>query len=159
MKVIYPGTFDPPTNGHLDIMCRAASMFETVLIVIAVNTSKESLFSPDERFEMVAALAEDLDNVEVYLWRGLVVKFAEKLGVRVLVRGVRALTDFNYEFELSLMNKALNPKIETIFLPTDRQYVVLRSSWIKEMASFNGDISAMVPPIVADALSSKFGGA
>ena len=116
MQVIFPGTFDPPTNGHLDLMKRASSLFERVLVVVAVNPNKESLFSEHERLYMMESLSEELFNVEIHLWQGLIVEFAKKENIRTLLRGVRALSDFEYEFELSLMNKALSSNIETIYI-------------------------------------------
>jgi pantetheine-phosphate adenylyltransferase len=154
-KVLLPGTFDPPTNGHLNILRRASHLFDAVEVVIAVNPGKSYLFSADERFAMMTALCEDLPNVTVTTWNGLIVDFADKIGVHVIVRGVRALADFDYEFELSVMNRSLNPRIETIFLPTDQKYSVIRSSAIKDIAGFGGDISGMVPPNVARALREK----
>lgn len=148
MKAIYPGSFDPPTNGHLDIMRRAAEIFDQLEVVIADNTQKRFTFSADERFEMITEMVADLPNVQVTIWKGLIVDFAKKSGARVIVRGVRALSDFDYEFELSLMNRVLNPTIETLFMPTDQKYFVLRSSGIKELALFGGDISDMVPAVV-----------
>ena len=155
MKVIYPGTFDPPTNGHLDIINRAAKIFDEILIVIANNPLKECFFSPQERHDMLFDLASKLNNVQLYIWEGLIVDFAKKMDVRFILRGVRALSDFNYEFELSLLYKLLNPKIETILLPTDKKYFILRSSSIKELAILKGDISEMVPPIVVKAFREK----
>ena len=157
MQVIFPGTFDPPTNGHLDLMRRATGMFGKVVVVIAVHPDKVSLFTAEERLRMVNSLVEDLPNTEVHVWQGLIVEFARRAGIYTLLRGVRALSDFEYEFELSMMNKALYPSIETIFLPTDQKYFVLRSSGIKEVARFGGDISNMVPPVVAQALTEKLG--
>jgi pantetheine-phosphate adenylyltransferase len=154
-KVLLPGTFDPPTNGHLNILRRASRLFDEVEVVIAANLEKAHLFSPEERLAMMKALAADMKNVTVTIWGGLIVDFAEKIGVYVILRGVRALADFDYEFELSLMNRSLNTKIETIFLPTDQKYSVLRSSAIKEVARFGGDVTGMVPPIVARALKEK----
>jgi pantetheine-phosphate adenylyltransferase len=154
-RVMYPGTFDPPTNGHMDIIRRATGIFDGIDIVIATNPHKATFFTPEERFEMMSALVSDLPNVRVHRWQGLVVDYAEKLGVRVIVRGVRALSDFNYEFELSMMNKRLNPHVETVFLPTDQKYFVLRSSGIKELASLGGDVSGMVPPLIRKALARK----
>ena len=155
MQVILPGTFDPPTNGHLDLMVRAARMFARVVVVIAVHPRKTALFTAEERLAMVNALAADLPNTEVQVWNGLIVEFARQTGITTLLRGVRALSDFEYEFELSMMNKALFPVIETIFLPTDQKYLVLRSSGIKEVAGLGGDIRAMVPEVVAKALAAK----
>jgi pantetheine-phosphate adenylyltransferase len=156
-KVLLPGTFDPPTNGHLNILRRASHLFDAVEVVIAVNPGKSYLFSAQERFDMMTALSGDLTNVTVTTWNGLIVDFADKIGVHVIVRGVRALADFDYEFELSVMNRSLNPRIETIFLPTDQKYSVIRSSAIKDIAGFGGDISGMVPPNVARALREKLG--
>jgi len=155
MQVIFPGTFDPPTNGHLDLMRRAARMFGRVVVVIAVNPDKASLFTAQERLEMINSLVQDLPNAEVHVWQGLIVEFARREGIHTLLRGVRALSDFEYEFELSMMNKALFPRIETIFLPTDQKYFVLRSSGIKEVARFGGDVRSMVPEVVAQALTEK----
>jgi pantetheine-phosphate adenylyltransferase len=157
MKVLLPGTFDPPTNGHRNILRRASRLFDAVQVVIAVNPSKRYLFSAEERIGMMQELSEGLPNVTVSPWDGLIVDFADRIGVHVIVRGVRALADFDYEFELSVMNRSLNPKIETIFLPTDQKYSVIRSSTIKEIAGFGGDISGMVPLNVAKALHEKLG--
>ena len=153
--MIYPGSFDPPTNGHFDIMNRAAAIFEQLEIVIADNPRKKYLFSADERFEMITNMVAEFPNVQVTIWRGLIVDFAEKIGAKVILRGVRALSDFDYEFELSMMNRALDPRIETLFMPTDQKYFVLRSSGIKEVAMFGGDISEMVPPVVEKKLKAK----
>ena len=153
--MIYPGSFDPPTNGHFDIMNRAANIFEQLEIVIADNPQKKYLFSAEERFEMITTMVAEFPNVQVTIWRGLIVDFAEKIGAKVILRGVRALSDFEYEFELSMMNRALNPRIETLFMTTDQKYFVLRSSGIKEVALFGGDISEMVPPVVEKKLREK----
>jgi pantetheine-phosphate adenylyltransferase len=155
MKAIYPGSFDPPTNGHLDIMRRASVIFDQMEVVIADNAQKRYMFSAEERFEMITTMVAELSNVQVTIWQGLIVDLAEKIGARVIVRGVRALSDFDYEFELSLMNRVLNAKIETLFMPTDQKYSVLRSSGIKELALFGGDISEMVPPVVERYVKAK----
>jgi pantetheine-phosphate adenylyltransferase len=157
-KVLLPGTYDPPTNGHLNILRRASRLFDAVQVVIAVNPSKAYLFDANERLSMMTELAQGMQNVTVSTWNGLIVDFADRIGVHVIVRGVRALADFDYEFELSLMNRSLNPRIETIFLPTDQKYSVIRSSAIKDIATFGGDISGMVPPNVAKALHEKLRG-
>jgi pantetheine-phosphate adenylyltransferase len=156
-KVLLPGTYDPPTNGHLNILRRASRLFEAVQVVIAINPSKSYLFNAEERLAMMIEMAHGLENVTVSTWNGLIVDFADRVGIHIIVRGVRALADFDYEFELSLMNRSLNPRIETIFLPTDQKYSVIRSSAIKEIAGFGGDISGMVPPNVAKALHEKLG--
>ncbi len=155
IRVMYPGTFDPPTKGHLDIVRRATQIFDEIVIVIANNPHKQCFFSPEERYAIMRSLVDEFDNIELHVWDGLIVDFAEEKGIRVLLRGVRALSDFNHEFELSLLNKSLNARIETIFLPTDKKYFVLRSSWIKELAMLGGDVSDMVPPVVSQALKEK----
>jgi len=136
-------------------MTRAAAIFEQLEIVIADNPQKKYLFSAEERFEMITTMVAEFPNVQVTIWRGLIVDFAEKIGAKVILRGVRALSDFEYEFELSMMNRALNPKVETLFMTTDQKYFVLRSSGIKEVAMFGGDISEMVPPIVEKKLRER----
>lgn len=157
LRALMPGSFDPPTNGHLNLIERASRIFEEIEVVIAANVQKSYTFSADERFEMMQRLVEPFDNVQVHLWDRLIVEFAEKMDARVMIRGVRALADFAYEFELSMVNKGLNPKVETIFMPTDPKYFVLRSSQIKELARLDGDISHMVPDLVATALKEKLG--
>ncbi len=156
-RVMLPGTFDPPTNGHLDILQRAARLFEAVEVVVAANLGKNHLFDPEERLAMMKTLCQGLTNVSVSLWDGLIVDFAERHGIRLMVRGVRALSDFDYEFELAAMNRSLNSRVETLLLPTDQKYWVLRSSGIKDIARFGGDVSGMVPPMVAEALRRKLG--
>ena len=155
LRAIYPGSFDPPTNGHLNIIQRCAQIFNEIDIVIAANPGKQYTFSPQERFEMMQDLMSGYTNIRVHLWDRLIVDFAEQVGARVMIRGVRALQDFDYEFELSLLNKGLNPGVETIFVPTDPQYFVLRSSAIKELARLGGDISTMVPVSVAERLRQR----
>lgn len=152
---VLPGSFDPPTNGHLNLIYRAARIFDRLHVVIAVNAAKGYLFSGDERFEMMQDLVKDCDNVEVHLWSRLIVTFVREVGATVIVRGVRALADFGYEFELAMTNKTLSPEIETMFLPTDPKYFVLRSSAIKEIAMLGGDIGSMVPISVASALTER----
>jgi pantetheine-phosphate adenylyltransferase len=155
MRVLFPGSFDPPTNGHLNLIHRAARLWKEIDIVIAVNALKRYTFSAGERARMMRALVKDYKNIVVSVWDGLIVDYAQKTNAKVIIRGVRALTDFGYEFELSMTNKGLNPKIETVFLPTDPQYFVLRSSTITEIALYGGDVSSMVPALVAKALKKK----
>lgn len=152
LKAIFPGSFDPPTYGHLNIIERARDVFEEVLVVVAVNRGKNSLFSPEERLAFMKELIAPWPNVSLHTCDTLIVNFAKQHQCKVLLRGVRSVQDFSFEFELSIMNKGLDQEIETFFMPTDPKYFVLRSSAIKELASFGGDISAMVPPIVAKAL-------
>jgi pantetheine-phosphate adenylyltransferase len=156
MSAIFPGSFDPPTFGHLDIIERAASLFEGLVVVVADNPNKSYLFSPSERKAMLEEILKPRVNISVVVWNRLIVDFMKERNIRILVRGVRGQNDFSYEFELSMMNKALSPQIETIFMTTDPRYFILRSSAIKELASFQGDVSTMVPPVVAGALAKKF---
>ena len=148
LRVLVPGSFDPPTNGHLNIIHRAAAIYDEVIVIVAQNTDKHYAFSAGEREEMLRTLLEPYKNVAIKIWEGLIVEYARKVSARIIVRGVRALSDFSYEFELSMLNKALNRDIETIFIPTDPEYFVLRSSAIKEIVQLGGDVSHMVPPLV-----------
>jgi pantetheine-phosphate adenylyltransferase len=156
LKAIFPGSFDPPTFGHINIIERASSVFEELVVVVAENRGKKRLFPADERIAMLKELTKPWKNVTVALWDSLIVDYMRLHGIRLMVRGVRGVNDFAYEFELSMMNKALDSRIETIFMTTDPEYFVLRSSAIKELASFHGDVSAMVPPLVAEALKGKY---
>jgi pantetheine-phosphate adenylyltransferase len=156
LKAAFPGSFDPPTLGHLNIIRRAAAIFDELLVVVAENRTKKYLFSSTERVSMIRELVRDRENVSVVVCDSLIVEFLQKRGIGLLVRGVRGQSDFSYEFELSMMNKALDPRIETIFMTTDPEYFVLRSSAIKELASFHGNVSGMVPPLVAEALKVKY---
>jgi pantetheine-phosphate adenylyltransferase len=154
-KAVFPGSFDPPTYGHLNIIERANRIFSEVHVVIAVNARKDYWFSGDERLSMMKELMTPYQRVRLHTWDKLIVDFAKSVDARVLLRGVRALADFNYEFELSMMNKGLDPEIDTLFMPTDPQFFVLRSSGIKELAILDGDISKMVPPLVEEALKAR----
>jgi len=156
MKAAFPGSFDPPTSGHINIINRAASIFDDLTVVVAENKQKKYLFSAEERAKMMTELVKNLKNVKVVVWDSLVVDFLQKNGIKLLVRGLRGLEDFSYEFELSMMNRTLDPGIETIFLTTDPEFFVIRSSSIKELASFNGNLRGMVPPLVAKALKDKY---
>ena len=156
LQAAFPGSFDPPTLGHLNIIRRAAAIFDELVVVVAENRQKKYLFSAGERVSMLRALTTDWKNVSVTVCDALIVDFLQQRDIKLLVRGVRGLDDFSYEFELSMMNKALDPRIETIFMTTDPEYFVLRSSSIKELASFHGNVSGMVPPLVAEALREKY---
>ena len=153
---VFPGSFDPPTNGHLNIIQRASTMFDSIDVVIAVNSEKKYLFSQEERFSMLKELVKPYKNVTVHIWEGLIVNYAKKTGAKILLRGIRNTIDFSYEFELSLMNHNLNNEIETLFIPTDQKYLLLKSSSIKELARFGGNISEMVSPFVEEALRKKY---
>ena len=157
IKAVFPGSFDPPTNGHLDIIKRASCLFDDVDVVISVNPAKQYMFSEDERLQMLTELLKDYKNVQVHLWEGLIVNYAKEHGAKVLIRGIRSSNDFSYEFELAHMNQNLNPQIETMFLPSKEKWGVVKSSSIKELAMFGGDISRMVPPLVEESLKKKLG--
>jgi len=159
LKAVYPGSFDPPTNGHINIIERASRIFDQVDVVIAINETKKYLFSAEERRSMMQSLISPFENVYLHLWDRLIVDYVKKADAKVLLRGVRALSDFSYEFELAMTNKGLDSEIETIFMPTDPKYFVLRSSAIKEIALYRGDVSSMVPAIVAEALKGKLSNA
>ncbi|MCQ2398567.1 MAG: pantetheine-phosphate adenylyltransferase [Sphaerochaetaceae bacterium] len=152
---VLPGSFDPPTNGHIDIIRRASSLFEKLYVVIGVNKSKKHLFQPEEICGMLRETLEDKKNVEVSVWDGLIVDFAKKHNAGVILRGVRPLADFSYEFELAETNMKICPEIEVVFLPASSEYFFTRSSSIREMISFGVDISALVPPAVVRAVKMQ----
>ncbi|MFA7566486.1 MAG: pantetheine-phosphate adenylyltransferase [Alkalispirochaeta sp.] len=154
-KALLPGSFDPVTYGHLNLIERATKIFDHVEVVVANNIHKTYTFDAEERMEMMQILTEPWPHVRVHLWDRMIVEFARKIGAPVMIRGVRAFSDFSYEFELSMLNKGLDSEIETLFLPTDAQYFVLRSSAIKELVRLGGDVSSMVPKIVESRLREK----
>ena len=156
IKAVFAGSFDPPTFGHLNIIERTQKLFSEIHVVIAVNNNKNYCFSGEERLEMIQKLVSGWNNVSVHLWDSLIVDYAKKIKADVLIRGVRNDNDFLYEFDLAMMNKSLNPQIETLFLVPEPKFFVLRSSSIKELAAFGGDVSTMVPPIVEAMLKKKF---
>ncbi len=153
---VFPGSFDPPTFGHLNLIERSCKLFDRVDVVIAMNPDKKYLFSDRERFDMLCKLTERFENVKVQIWSGLIVDYCKKAGAKVLLRGIRNSMDFAYEFDLSLLNHSLNSEIETLFIPTEQKYFLIRSSSIKEVARYDGDVSAMVPEIVCRELKKKF---
>lgn len=150
-----PGSFDPPTNGHIDIIGRSASLYDKLYVVVAENVQKTCLFSASERTSMLREILKDYDNIEVVTYQGLVVQFAQEHGVGVMIRGVRALVDFGYEFELAMTNMQLNSSLQVLFMPTSPKYFMLRSSAIKEMAAYGADISPMVPPLVVKMMGDR----
>ena len=156
VKAVFAGSFDPPTFGHLNIIERVQKLFSEIHVVIAVNNNKTYCFSGEERLQMIQQLVSRWNNVSVHLWDSLIVDYAKQIKADVLIRGVRNDNDFLYEFDLAMMNKSLNPQIETLFLVPDPKFFVLRSSSIKELAAFGGDVSAMVPSIVEAMLKKKF---
>jgi pantetheine-phosphate adenylyltransferase len=156
MRAAFPGSFDPPTFGHIDIIERSRSIFDEIVVVIAENKQKSYLFSAEERRDMMTEMVKEWKNVTVTLCDTLIVDLLKQLNIKVMVRGVRNVLDFFYESELSMMNKALSPGIETIFMMTRPEYLVLRASSVRELAAFNGDLSALVPPVVVNALRKKY---
>lgn len=156
VKAIFAGSFDPPTNGHLDIIQRACKLFDIVDVVIAVNPQKKYLFSEEERLAFLKDLLKNIKNVEVHTCSGLIVKYAEKVGAKTLIRGIRSTNDFGYEFEIAMMNQSINKDIETIFIPTKEEYAIIKSSSIKELAQFGGNIEKMVPKIVENEVYKKY---
>jgi pantetheine-phosphate adenylyltransferase len=156
IRAAFPGSFDPPTFGHIDIIERSRSIFDEIIVVIAENRQKQYLFSAEERRLMMTEMVKDWKNVTVTLCDTLIVDMLKRLNIKIMIRGVRNVPDFSYESELSMMNKALSPEIETIFMMTRPEYLVLRSSSVRELAAFDGDLSALVPPVAADALRKKY---
>jgi len=159
MKIaIYPGSFDPLTNGHVDIIKRGSRLFDKLFIVLSNNTSKQTLFTLEERINLAKQAVAKLGNVEVIESENkLTVDIAKSMNASVILRGLRAATDFEYEFTMAMTNSKLNSEIETVFLTADNEHMYLSSSLIKEIAKFSGDISNFVPKCVADALRKKFG--
>jgi len=154
---VYPGTFDPITNGHLSIVNRALKIFDKLIIAILNNPQKEPLFSIKERIIMIKDVLKSKSNIEVDVFDGLLVDYVIKKKSNVVLRGIRALSDFEYEFQMALMNRKLNREVQSIFLMTDYKWFYISSTIIKEAASFDGDISGLVPPIVCKKLKDKFG--
>lgn len=153
--VIYPGTFDPITLGHADIVSRAAPVFDRVIVAVAGSTAKNTVFSTAERMALAADVLAGHDNVEVQRFDGLMVDFAREHGATVILRGLRAVTDFEYEFQLAGMNRKLLPSADTVFMPTSEHYTFISSSLVREIAALGGDIGEFVHPIVRDALEAR----
>lgn len=153
---VYPGSFDPITNGHVDIIKRCLRMFDELVILIAYNQNKRTLFSVEERREMIQEVIKDCKNVRVACSDGLLVDFVKETGANVIIRGLRALSDFEYEFQLALINRRLNREIETVFLMTGYKWFYTSSTIIKEAASLGGSVKGLVPDIVYQRLTEKF---
>ena len=156
--VIYPGSFDPLTNGHLDVVQRAAKLFDRVIVAVAQNEGKNPLFSQAERLEMVNRSITHLANVEAEVFDGLLVNYVEQRGAQAIIRGLRAVSDFEFEFQLALMNRKLNERIETIFMMPKDTYTFLSSRIVKEIARLGGDISGFVPEPVREGLLARLTG-
>ncbi len=153
---IYPGTFDPITNGHIDIINRAQRLFDKIIIAIALNPSKKPLFELEERVEMICKCFNSHDNIEIVMTEGLIVDYALKRNACAIIRGLRAVSDFDYEFQLALMNKKLQREVDTVFLMTGLRWIYISSSIIKDAARHGGDIRGVVPDHVVASLQEKF---
>jgi len=154
---IYPGSFDPPTNGHLDLINRGLKLFDKVIVAILCNPSKRYLFTVKERVAMLNAIFKGHENIEVDTHSGLLVDYAVQKNAGAILRGLRAVSDFEYEFQMALMNRRLNRNIQTVFLMSGFKWIFTSSSIVKEAASFDGDVESMVPPIVFKKLRKKYG--
>ena len=152
-----PGSYDPPTNGHIDVIERTAEHFEGVVAAVIANPSKEPLFSVDERSELLAAALGHVENLQIAAFDGLLVDFARSRGVTIVVKGLRAVSDFEYELQMAQMNAALEPGLDTMFVTAKPEWAFLSSSLVKEVARFGGDVSGLVPAPVAAALAERFG--
>ena len=153
---VCPGSFDPITYGHLDIIRRGAKVFDKVYVSVMNNSAKNPLFSVEERINLIKEVTKDLPNVKVDEHSGLLINYAKSVNANAIIRGLRAVSDFEYEMQITSMNRVLNDEIETFFIMTNNQYSFLSSSIVKEVAKYNGDISSLVPPIVAKALHKQF---
>jgi pantetheine-phosphate adenylyltransferase len=155
---LYPGSFDPVTYGHLDIIRRASRMFDTVIVAVMCNSAKTPLFTLDERVKMIRESVKDLDNVVIESFDGLLINYCKEKNIHIVVRGLRAITDFEYELQIAQTNRELSHnEVDTVFLTTNLKYSYLSSSVVKEIASYNGDITPCVSDFVAEALYNKFG--
>lgn len=152
---VCPGSFDPVTKGHLDIITRASKLFDEVIVLVSVNPVKRCIFSVEERVSLIEACTENLENVRVDMFSGLLADYLKKVGACAIVKGLRAVSDFEYEFQQSLANKKLNPEAETVFLTTASENMFLSSSLVKQLAFFGGDISAFVPEIILDKIQDR----
>ena len=155
-NAIYPGSFDPVTLGHIDIIRRSAELFDHLIIAVLNNSAKKPLFTVEERVHMLKEVTKDIPNTEVLSFGGLTVEFARECGAHALVRGLRAVTDFEYELQLAQLNRVIAPEIDTVFLTTNLKYAYLGSSSVKEVAAYGGDISSFVTPYVEERVHEKF---
>jgi pantetheine-phosphate adenylyltransferase len=155
VKALYPGTFDPPTNGHIDLIQRGSKLFEHLTVAILKNPVKDPLFTVEERVEMLREATSPLGNVSVATFDGLMVEFARRHGAKAVLRGIRAISDYEYEFQMALMNRRLAPEIETVFLQPAGRYSFVSSRMLKEVFSFGGDVSGLVPPNVLKRLKNR----
>jgi pantetheine-phosphate adenylyltransferase len=157
VSALYPGTFDPPTNGHIDLIQRGAKLFDHLIVAVLNNPGKDPLFTVEERVEMLKESTVAMDNVSVATFDGLMVDFARQQGVAAVLRGIRAISDYEYEFQMALMNRRLAPEIETVFLQPAGRYSFVSSRMLKEVFAFGGDVSGLVPPNVLKRLRGRIG--
>ena len=155
-RAVYPGTFDPVTNGHMDIIKRACKQFDEVIVGVLCNSQKSPLFSTEERVNILKEVTKDIPNVEVRSFNGLSVNFVKECHADVIIRGLRAITDFEYELQMAQTNRILAPEVDTMFLITGLEYAYLSSTTVKEVAAFGDDVSRFVPPYVAEMMKKKF---
>ncbi|HHY91289.1 MAG TPA: pantetheine-phosphate adenylyltransferase [Clostridiales bacterium] len=156
MKIaLYPGTFDPVTNGHIDIIKRASRLIDKVIVGVLHNPAKKPLFTVQERIDLLKAVTKDMENVEVDSFSGLLVDYVRQRNINVIIRGLRAVSDFEYEFQMALMNRKLNPEVETFFMMTSTEYSYLSSSIVKEVFQHHGCIDGLVPDVVIKAMRKK----
>ncbi len=155
-RVVYPGSFDPVTNGHLDVIQRAATIFDEVIVAVARNAEKKALFSTEERVELLKLSTGHLEKVRIASFQGLLVNFAKQEGATAVVRGLRAISDFEFEFQMALMNRKLEPTLETLFLMPREEYTALSSRMVKEIAQLGGNVAHFVPAPVLSSLAKKF---
>ncbi len=155
MTVVYPGSFDPCTNGHLDVIVRASKMFDKVVVAVLVNSGKNPLFSAEERVDMIKRVTSSLNNVEVTYFSGLLVDFMKDVNADVVIKGLRAMSDFEYEFQMALINRKLSKSFETLFLPTSSKYMFLSSSAVKEIARHSGSLDGLVPPELVETITKR----
>ena len=154
-KALYPGTFDPPTNGHIDLIQRGARLFDHLIVAILVNPVKNPLFTIEERIEMLKEATSSMGNVSIATFDGLMVDFARQQGVSAVLRGIRAISDYEYEFQMALMNRRLAPEIETVFLQPAGRYSFVSSRMVKEVFSLGGDVTGLLPPSVLKRLRAR----
>ena len=155
MTAVYPGSFDPVTYGHLDIIERASKFVDRLIVAVLNNSAKQPVFSVDERLMMLKETCKDINNIEFTAFSGLLIDFAKECGANAIIRGLRAVSDFEYEFQMALTNKILNDEVETLFISTSAQYAYLSSSIVKEVAALGGNVDSMVPDIIGERLLQK----
>jgi pantetheine-phosphate adenylyltransferase len=153
---LYPGSFDPPTYGHLDLIARATRLFDRVIVAVARNQEKATFFSPDERMAMLEEVTADMPRVEIATFEGLTAEYARQRGVRALVRGLRAISDFEFELSMAITNQKINPSIDTVCLMPSEHFLFLSSRVVREVARFGGELHAFVPPVIEARLRERF---